>query len=97
MKWYISFEIGQWILNRWSNLNIEVTMHALINEITLLLDIFKNTFLFGDLEKIKISFSSLMLIPIMTVGSIPLVILSWLICYFILYRVIRSYKKKYKI
>ncbi len=93
--WFLSYEIGEFILNFWRLYDINMYEKNLFKEIMILLDIIKNVFITGDYEKIKLSFSSLILIPVMTLGSIPLVIISWLLSYFIIFRIIYKYNIKY--
>ena len=94
--WYITLEFGKFLyLNFDSQLVIEnITLNNLKEEITILLILFKNIFISLNIDEIKLNFSSLKLIPLMTLGSIPLVIISWFISYFISINVIKSYKKR---
>ena len=94
--WYITLEFGKFLyLNFDSQLVIEnITLNNLKEEITILLILFKNIFISLNINEIKLNFSSLKLIPLMTLGSIPLVIISWFISYFISINVIKSYKKR---
>ena len=61
-------------------------------KIPLQLEIAPNNFMFN--YSIKNNLASLKLIPVMTVGSIPLVFISWFVSYFILVEVFKSYNKR---
>ena len=96
--WLLIYEVGELILSSWTLYEVKITNNALLNEITLLLEILKSIFITGNLEELKISLDSLILFPVMTVGCIPLVIISWVLSYFFFFRIIKNYqiKKKYK-
>ncbi len=95
--WLLTFELGQLILSSLAEYNVQATENIFFKEIMLLIDIFKNTFITGDFEKLKASISSLTLIPVMTIGCIPFVFVSWFLSYFFLFRIIKTYQKKRKL
>ena len=54
-----------------------------------------NIVIYDNFEEIKQNILSLRLIPMMTIGSIPFVLISWFLSYLILLNIIKSYKKKF--
>ena len=94
--WYISFELGQFF---YENLNLissleKINFFVLMQEVTILVLLLKNIFISTNMSEIKNNLASLKLIPVMTVGSIPLVFISWFVSYFILVEVFKSYNKR---
>ena len=94
--WYISFELGQFF---YENLNLissqeKINFFDLKQEVTILVLLLKNIFVSTNMSEIKNNLASLKLIPVMTVGSIPLVFISWFVSYFILVEAFKSYNKR---
>ena len=80
--WYLSYEVGQFLYQ--GSINYEdFSFNNIKNEITTLLTILKNIVLSLNIEEIKKNILKLKVIPIMTIGAIPLVILSWTISYIV--------------
>ena len=75
-------------------INYNISFIALKNELTTLILIFKNLFVTINLHEIANNLRSLNLIPIMSIGSIPLVIFAWLLSYFLFINVFKSYKNR---
>ena len=94
--WYISFELGQFF---YQNLNLSLSLEKinfseLKQEVTILILLLKNIFISTNISEIKNNLSSLKLIPVMSVGSIPLAFISWFISYLVLVKVFKSYNKR---
>ena len=94
--WYLSLEIGELFYGSFLELNNEISFSVMKNELTTLILILKNLFITLDLKKILDNLMSLKLIPIMGIGSIPLVIFSWFLSYFLIVGVIKSYQNRKK-
>ena len=54
--------------------------------------IIKNLIIFANIQEIKLHFTKLNLLPIMTLGAIPFMGISWFLSYFFFYNIIKSYK-----
>ena len=92
--WYLTYEVGDF-LNQGIIENYEqFSFNIIKEEVTTILIILKNLVIFADMQEIKTSFSDLKLIPIMMLGSIPLVVLSWIISYLFFLNLLKSYKKR---
>ena len=91
--WYISIELGNFFFENLSNgLGPEkINIFELKQEITTLILLLKNIFVSTNILEIQNNLASLKLIPIMTVGSIPLVFVSWFISYFVFVKAFSSY------
>ena len=90
--WYFSLEIGSIFYGSMLDLDSKISFITLKNELTTLILIFKNLFITIDLQEISNNIRSLNLIPIMGIGSIPLVVLSWLLSYFLFINIFKSYQ-----
>ena len=92
--WYLTYEVGQF-LNQGLNIDYEqFSFNNIKEEVTTVLVIFKNLILFAEMQEIKLSYNKLRFIPIMFIGSIPLVIISWILSYFIFLNILKSSKKR---
>ena len=92
--WYSSYEIGKLFILDYAELNSVYLIPSLKDEMLVLFILIKNIFLTTDYSLIKDNFNSLKFIPTMALGSIPMVVVSWFLAYFIFENVINSYKKK---
>jgi uncharacterized protein (DUF2062 family) len=92
--WYFSYEIGKLFILENSSLSSQYLLPSLKHEMIVLFILVKNIFLTTDYVLIKENFNTLNFIPTMALGSIPLVLISWFISYFIFESIINSYKKK---
>ncbi len=92
--WYSSYEIGKLFILDHAKLNSVYLISSLKDEMLVLFILVKNIFLTTDYTLIKDNFNSLKFIPTMAIGSIPMVIISWFLSYFIFESVINSYQKK---
>ena len=92
--WYFSLEIGSIFYGNMLDLDSKISFIALKNELTTLILILKNLFITIDLQEISNNIRSLNLIPIMGIGSIPLVVLSWLLSYFLFVNIFKSYQNR---
>ena len=92
--WYLTYEVGQF-LNQGLIINYEeFSFNNIREEVTTILEILKNLIIFANMQEMNASFDKLRLIPIMLLGSIPLVIISWITSYFIFLNILKSYKKR---
>ena len=91
--WFVSFELGQFFYFSFniSNSIEDISFLELKQEITILILLLKNIFVSINMIEFKTNLASLQLIPVMTIGSIPLVLISWFISYFVLSQVLKSY------
>ena len=94
--WYLTYEIGQVINYGFFSYNEEFTFQSIKKEISTVLGILKNIIIFANMVEIEKSFEELKLIPFMIVGSIPFVIITWILSYFSFLNVFKSYRNKVK-
>ena len=94
--WYFTFEIGQFINYGFLSYEQEFSFKNIKKEISTLLVILKNIIIFANIPELEENFEKLKLIPFMIVGSIPLVFITWIVSYFSLYIIFKSYRKKVK-
>ena len=92
--WYFTYEIGQLFVLTNSNISTQYLLPNLKHEMIILFLLVKNIFLTTDFVLIKENFNTLNFIPTMALGSLPLVVISWFLSYFIFESIINSYKKK---
>ena len=92
--WYFTYEIGKLFALGSADLSTQYLLPSLKHEMIVLFLLVKNIFLTTDYALIKDNFNTLNFIPIMALGSLPLVLTSWFFCYFIFESIINSYKKK---
>ena len=62
-------------------------------EISTLLLILKNVIIFANIPELEENVEKLKLIPFMVVGSIPLVVVTWLLSYFLSLIIFKSYRR----
>ena len=92
--WYLTFELGQF-LHKGLGSNYEVfSFNNIKTEVFTLLNIIKNLIIFANLQEIKLNLAKLNVIPIMALGSIPCVFITWFLSYFIFFNILKSYKKR---
>ena len=91
--WYLTYEVGQFLYQGTFNYE-EFSFNNIKKEITTLLTILKYIFLSANLKEIKNNFLMLNVIPIMSLGAIPLVLISWSISYIIFLNIFKSYKNR---
>ena len=94
--WYFTFEIGQFINYGFLSYEEEFSFKIIKKEISTLLIILKNIIVFANIPELEENMDKLKLIPIMIVGSIPLVFIAWILSYFSFYIIFKSYRKKVK-
>ncbi len=92
--WYFTFEIGQLINYGLLSYEEEFSFNMIKKEISTLLAILKNIIIFANIPELEENVEKLKLIPFMIVGSIPLVLITWILSYFSFYIIFKSYKKK---
>ena len=92
--WYFTYEIGQLFVLTNNNTSTQYLLPNLKHEMIILFLLVKNIFLTTDFVLIKENFNTLNFIPTMALGSLPLVVISWFLSYFIFESIINSYKKK---
>ena len=94
--WYFTFEIGQFINYGFLLYEEEFSFKTIKKEISTLLVILKNIIVFANIPELEENIKKLKLIPFMVVGSVPLVIITWIISYFSFLIIFKSYRKKVK-
>ena len=94
--WYFTFEIGQFINYGFLSHEEEFSFTIIKKEISTLLIILKNIIVFANIPELQENVEKLKLIPFMVVGSVPLVIITWIISYFSFLIIFKSYRKKVK-
>ena len=92
--WYLTYEIGKLFILENSALSAQYLLPSLKQEMIVLFILVKNIFLTTDYDLIRDNFNTLNFIPTMALGSLPVVIISWFLSYFIFESIINSYKKK---
>ena len=93
--WFLTYEMGNLFYFYFLDIENQISLSEIKREISLLLSVIKNIVIYDNFEEIKQNILSLRLIPIMTIGSIPFVLISWFLSYLILLNIIKSYKKKF--
>ena len=94
--WILTYEIGQFFNYGLISYTVDFSFQNIKKEVTTLLGILKNIIVFANINELKNNLENLKLIPFMIIGSIPLVIISWLTSYLIFLNIFKSYKKKVK-
>ncbi len=94
--WYFTFEIGQLMNYGFLPYEEEFSFQTIKQEISTLLVILKNIIIFANIPELEQNVEKLKLIPFMIVGSIPLVVVIWIISYFTFLMIFKSYRKKVK-
>ena len=94
--WYFTFEIGQFINYGFLSYDTAFSFKSIKKEISVLLGILKNIIVFANIPELEKNLAKLKLIPFMIIGSIPLVVLTWLLSYFSSLIILKSYRKKVK-
>ena len=94
--WYLSYEIGKLFILDTNEFSASYLLPSLKNEMVVLFILVKDIFLTTDFDLIKDNFRNLKFIPTMTLGSVPMVFISWFLSYFIFESIINSYKNKIK-
>ena len=94
--WFLSFELGQFFYFTFniSNNIQNISFFELRQEVTILILLLKNIFVSLNMLEFKTNLAALKLIPVMTIGSLPLVLMSWFISYFVVSGVFKSYNKR---
>ena len=93
--WFLTYEMGNLFYFYFLDIENQISLSEIKREISLLLSVIKNIVIYDNFEEIKQNIFSLRLIPMMTIGSIPFVLISWFLSYLILLNIIKSYKKKF--
>ena len=94
--WYLTYEIGQIINYGFFSYDEEIFYQSIKKEISTVLGILKNIIIFANMAELKESFEELKLIPFMIVGSVPFVIITWILSYFSFLNIFKSYRNKVK-
>ena len=92
--WYLTYELGQFLYQGLGSNYAEFAFSNIKKEVSTLLSIIKNLIVFANIQEIKINLEKLNLIPIMLLGSIPFVLISWFVSYFFFLKLLKSYKKR---
>ena len=94
--WYFTFEIGQFINYGFLSYDEDFSFQSIKKEIFTLLVILKNIIVFANIPELEENVEKLKLIPFMIIGSIPLLIVTWILSYFLFLKIFKSYRKKVK-
>ena len=94
--WYFTFEIGQLMNYGLLPYEEEFSFQSIKEEISTLLVILKNIIVFANIPELEENVEKLKLIPFMIVGSIPLVLVTWITSYLTFLMIFKSYRKKVK-
>ena len=94
--WYLTYEIGQIINYGFFSYNEEFSFQSIKKEVSTVLGILKNIIIFANMVELEESFEELKLIPFMIIGSIPFVIITWILSYFSFLNIFKSYRNKVK-
>ena len=92
--WYLTYELGQFLYQGLGSDYETFSFGNIKTEIYTLLNIIKNLIIFADIQEIKLNLVKLNVIPIMILGAIPFVCISWFLSYFFFYKIFKSYKKR---
>ena len=94
--WYFTFEVGQFMSYGFLSYDTVFSFKSIKKEISVLLGILKNIIVFANIPELEKNVEKLKLIPFMIIGSIPLVVLTWLLSYFSSLIILKSYRKRVK-
>ena len=92
--WYLTYEFGQFLYQGLGSNYEEFSFNNIKKEVSTLLSIVKHLIIFANLQEIKVNIVKLNVIPIMALGSIPFVFISWFLSYFFFLKILKSYKKR---
>ena len=86
------------IYQKLNDKNLKAMISLLIQKILNFIPQNKSTLIFStymaNLQEIKLNLAKLNVIPIMALGSIPCVFITWFLSYFIFFNILKSYKKR---
>ena len=94
--WYLTYELGQFLYQGLGSNYEKFSFGNIKTEIYTLLNIIKHLVIFANIQEIKLNLTKLNLIPVMTLGAIPFMFISWFLSYFFFYNIIRSNKIRIK-
>jgi len=94
--WYLTYEVGQFLYQGLGSNYKSFSFSYIKTEVFTLLNIIKNIIIFANFQEIKLNLAKLNVIPIMALGSVPFIFVSWLLSYFIFFNILQSYKKRIK-
>ena len=92
--WYLTYELGQFLYQGLGSNYEKFSFGNIKTEIYTLLNIIKHLIILANIQEIKLNLENLNLIPIMALGSIPFVCISWFVSYFFFFNILKSYKKR---
>ena len=92
--WYLTYELGQFLYQGLGSNYEKFSFGNIKAEIYTLLNIIKHLIIFANIQEIKLNLENLNVIPIMALGSMPFVCISWLVSYFFFFNILKSYKKR---
>ena len=90
--WYLTYELGQFLYQGLGSNYEKFSFGNIKTEVYTLLNIIKHLIIFANIQEIRVSLAKLNLIPIMTLGAIPFIFISWFLSYFFFYNILKSYK-----
>jgi uncharacterized protein len=92
--WYLTYELGQFLYQGLGSNYEAFSFGNIKTEVYTLLNIIKNLIIFANMQEIKLNLAKLNLIPIMVLGAIPFVCISWFLSYVLFLKILKSYKKR---
>ena len=92
--WYVTYELGQFLYQGLGSNYEDFAFSNIKKEVFTLLNIIKHLIIFANIQEIKVNLAKLNVIPIMFLGSIPFMIMSWFLSYFFFLKLLKSYKKR---
>ena len=92
--WYLTYELGQFLYQGLGSNYEKFSFGNIKTEIYTLLNIIKHLIIFANIQEIKLNLTKLNLIPIMTLGAIPFICISWFLSYFFFYNILKSYRNR---
>ena len=92
--WYLTYELGQFLYQGLGSSYESFSFGNIKTEVYTLLNIIKNLIIFANIQEIKLNLTKLNFIPIMILGAIPFICVSWFLSYFFFYNILKSYKKR---
>ena len=94
--WYLTYELGQFLYQGLGSNYEKFSFGNIKTEVYTLLNIVRHLIIFANIQEIKLNLTKLNLIPIMTLGAIPFIFISWFLSYLIFFNILQSYKKRIK-
>ena len=94
--WYLTYELGQFLYQGLGSNYEKFSFGNIKTEVYTLLNIIRHLIISANIQEIKLNLENLNVIPIMVLGSMPFVCISWFVSYFFFFNILKSYKKRSK-